>query len=106
MANRIDTLQDRIYARCKKRADADASKMVNNLSGYDDFKVYATVVDGGASKRMEVTIESYHLNQALMTAISKRLYTQYVNDECKQLLETVDRLEDLTAEVDNIQRGN
>ncbi len=107
MAVSVDTLQKTLEKRANNRAETEAARQVNQLGYFDSLQTY-----GYKDERCNTQIEDRQcylrqdlLMPALREAIKNRLYKEYLAEEIKNLVDAVDRLEDLTAEVDNIQRN-
>jgi len=91
----IATIQQRLEAKCRVRAGEEAKRIVSSLPFIGDIKVWSDTANG------IVKIRSDTLNDALTMAFLEALFTQYVKEETRKLLDLIDNVEYLKEAVEN-----
>lgn len=99
MMRDIETLQERIQERCRQRAKKESERLMGTLPFFGDIRCWVNQC------AVETDVRHDHLTKAITKAVEQKLYVDYVNNECKALLEAVDQIAELVEEVGNIQRG-
>ena len=96
----IGTLEQRIVSRCRERATVEAARLMRTIPYVGDLMVWSD------KDKQKVKVDSYHLGEAMKTAIGDKLFKEYYDAECQRILNAIDQLQELTAEVESIRRDH